>query len=83
MSILSRNLLLFVFDSISVLFSQQTGVHHAQNPDQYRGIFGSDGLKYARDVDDMITYGTSGRVAAFIAEAIQVLILFECNGQKL
>lgn len=49
----------------------QTGVHHAQNPDQYRGIFGSDGLKYARDVDDMITYGTSGRVAAFIAEAIQ------------
>jgi alanine-glyoxylate transaminase/(R)-3-amino-2-methylpropionate-pyruvate transaminase len=49
----------------------QTGVHHALNPDQYRGIFGSDGLKYARDVDDIITYGTSGRVAAFIAEAIQ------------
>ncbi|PIN19543.1 Alanine-glyoxylate aminotransferase AGT2 [Handroanthus impetiginosus] len=49
----------------------QTGVHHAQNPDQYRGVFGSDGLKYAKDVDDIITYGTSGRVAAFIAEAIQ------------
>ncbi|XP_051113648.1 alanine--glyoxylate aminotransferase 2 homolog 3, mitochondrial-like isoform X2 [Andrographis paniculata] len=49
----------------------QTGVHHAQNPDQYRGVFGSDGLKYARDVSDIITYGTSGRVAAFIAEAIQ------------
>ncbi|KAK6163789.1 hypothetical protein DH2020_000653 [Rehmannia glutinosa] len=49
----------------------QTGVHHVQNPDQYRGVFGSDGLKYARDVDDIITYGTSGRVAAFIAEAIQ------------
>ncbi|EPS67688.1 hypothetical protein M569_07083, partial [Genlisea aurea] len=49
----------------------QTGVHHALNPDQYRGVFGSDGLKYARDVEDIITYGTSGRVAAFIAEAIQ------------
>lgn len=49
----------------------QTGVHHALNPDQYRGVFGSDGLKYARDVDDLITYGTSGRVAGFIAEAIQ------------
>ncbi|KZV43702.1 alanine--glyoxylate aminotransferase 23, mitochondrial-like [Dorcoceras hygrometricum] len=49
----------------------QTGVHHAQNPDQYRGIFGSDGLKYARDVEDIIAYGTSGNVAAFISEAIQ------------
>ncbi|XP_047937731.1 alanine--glyoxylate aminotransferase 2 homolog 2, mitochondrial-like [Salvia hispanica] len=49
----------------------QTGVHHALNPDQYRGVFGSDGLKYARDVDDIVTYGTSGRVGAFIAEAIQ------------
>ncbi|KAK6145223.1 hypothetical protein DH2020_022043 [Rehmannia glutinosa] len=49
----------------------QTGVHHTQNPDQYRGIFGSDGLKYARDVEDIVTYGTSGRVAAFLAEAIQ------------
>ncbi|KAL3850549.1 hypothetical protein ACJIZ3_012431 [Penstemon smallii] len=49
----------------------QTGVHHAQNPDQYRGIFGCDGLKYARDVDEIISYGTSGRVAGFIAEAIQ------------
>ncbi|KAL3616229.1 hypothetical protein CASFOL_039619 [Castilleja foliolosa] len=49
----------------------QTGIHHAQNPDQYRGVFGSDGPKYARDVDEIITYGTSGRVAAFISEAIQ------------
>ncbi|XP_018627442.1 alanine--glyoxylate aminotransferase 2 homolog 3, mitochondrial-like isoform X2 [Nicotiana tomentosiformis] len=49
----------------------QTGVHHALNPDQYRGVFGSNGLKYARDLDDLITYGTSGRVAGFIAEAIQ------------
>lgn len=53
-------------------FLCQTGVHHALNPDQYRGVFGSDGLKYAKDVDDIITYGTSGSVAAFIAEAIQV-----------
>ncbi|KAL8531242.1 hypothetical protein ACS0TY_008026 [Phlomoides rotata] len=49
----------------------QNGVHHAQNPDQYRGIFGSDGAKYARDVDEIITYGTTGRVAGFVAESIQ------------
>lgn len=49
----------------------QTGVHHALNPDQYRGIYGSDGPKYARDVDDIIAYGTFGRVACFIGEAIQ------------
>ncbi|XP_052207935.1 alanine--glyoxylate aminotransferase 2 homolog 2, mitochondrial-like isoform X2 [Diospyros lotus] len=49
----------------------QTGVHHALNPDQYRGVFGSDGLKYAKDVEDLISYGTCGRVAGFIAEAIQ------------
>lgn len=49
----------------------QTGVHHALNPDQYRGVFGSDGPKYARDVEDIITYGTSGCVAGFISEAIQ------------
>lgn len=49
----------------------QTGVHHALNPDQYRGVFGSDGVKYARDVQEIIDYGTSGRVAGFIAEAIQ------------
>lgn len=49
----------------------QSGVHHAMNPDQYRGIFGSDGLKYAKDVQDLIDYGTCGRVAGFIAEAIQ------------
>ncbi|XP_051134489.1 alanine--glyoxylate aminotransferase 2 homolog 3, mitochondrial-like [Andrographis paniculata] len=49
----------------------QSGVHHAQNPDQYRGVFGSDGAKYAKDVEDIITYATCGRVAAFIAESIQ------------
>lgn len=66
----------FDFPSIShFLYAiQQAGVHHAQNPDQYRGLFGSDGLKYARDVSDIISYGTSGHVAAFIGEAIQVVI---------
>ncbi|KAL4610860.1 hypothetical protein ACB092_08G083000 [Castanea dentata] len=49
----------------------QTGVHHALNPDQYRGVFGSDGVKYAKDVQDIIDYGTSGHVGGFIAEAIQ------------
>ncbi|KAL7169521.1 hypothetical protein ACSBR2_034535 [Camellia fascicularis] len=49
----------------------QSGVHHALNPDPYRGVFGSDGEKYARDVEDLITFGTSGHVAGFISEAIQ------------
>ncbi|KAL3654793.1 hypothetical protein CASFOL_000579 [Castilleja foliolosa] len=49
----------------------QSGVHHAVNPDPYRGIFGSDGEKYANDVDDLIQFGTSGHVGAFISEAIQ------------
>ncbi|KAL6002973.1 Alanine--glyoxylate aminotransferase 2 2, mitochondrial [Asimina triloba] len=49
----------------------QSGVHHALNPDQYRGVFGSDGEKYAKDVQDILDYGTCGRVAAFISEAIQ------------
>jgi len=48
-------------------------VHHALNPDQYRGVFGSDGEKYARDVQEIIDFGTSGQVAGFISEAIQVL----------
>ncbi|KAL3826183.1 hypothetical protein ACJIZ3_022212 [Penstemon smallii] len=49
----------------------QSGVHHAINPDPYRGLFGSDGEKYAKDVDDLIQFGTSGHVAAFMSEAIQ------------
>ncbi|KAK6943241.1 Aminotransferase class-III [Dillenia turbinata] len=49
----------------------QTGVHHALNPDPYRGPFGSDGEKYAKDVQDIIDFGTSGHVAGFISEAIQ------------
>jgi alanine-glyoxylate transaminase/(R)-3-amino-2-methylpropionate-pyruvate transaminase len=51
------------------------GVHHAITPDPYRGLWGRDdvdaGKKYAADVKNLIDYGTSGHVAAFIAESIQ------------
>jgi len=49
----------------------QSGVHHALNPDQYRGHFGTDGEKYAKDVQEIIDFGTTGRIAGFISEAIQ------------
>ncbi|KAL4283992.1 hypothetical protein GQ457_16G028490 [Hibiscus cannabinus] len=49
----------------------QSGVHHAVNPDPYRGVFGSEGEKYAKDVQDLIQFGTSGNIAGFISEAIQ------------
>ncbi|XP_044473171.1 alanine--glyoxylate aminotransferase 2 homolog 2, mitochondrial-like [Mangifera indica] len=49
----------------------QSGLHHALNPDPYRGVFGSDGEKYAKDVQDLIDFATSGHVAGFISEAIQ------------
>ncbi|XP_058214722.1 alanine--glyoxylate aminotransferase 2 homolog 3, mitochondrial-like [Rhododendron vialii] len=49
----------------------QSGVHHALNPDPYRGVFGSDGKMYAKDVEELITYGTSGHVAGFLSESIQ------------
>jgi alanine-glyoxylate transaminase/(R)-3-amino-2-methylpropionate-pyruvate transaminase len=49
----------------------QSGVHHAVNPDPYRGAFGSDAEKYARDVQEIIEFGTTGQVAGFISEAIQ------------
>ncbi|GAV59938.1 Aminotran_3 domain-containing protein [Cephalotus follicularis] len=49
----------------------QGEIHHVVNPDPYRGIFGSDGARYAKDVQDHIDFGTSGRVAGFIAETIQ------------
>ncbi|WJX53570.1 Alanine--glyoxylate aminotransferase 2, mitochondrial [Trifolium repens] len=41
------------------------------NPDPYRGFFGADANSYAKDVQDHIDYGTSGKVAGFIAETIQ------------
>jgi alanine-glyoxylate transaminase/(R)-3-amino-2-methylpropionate-pyruvate transaminase len=51
------------------------GIHHAMTPDPYRGIWGRDdvdaGRKYADDVKDLINFGTTGQVAAFVAESIQ------------
>jgi alanine-glyoxylate transaminase/(R)-3-amino-2-methylpropionate-pyruvate transaminase len=51
------------------------GVQHAVMPDTYRGPYGRGeadaGRKYAEDVRSLIQFGTSGRVAAFIAESIQ------------
>ncbi|WVZ56861.1 hypothetical protein U9M48_007333 [Paspalum notatum var. saurae] len=49
----------------------QSGMHHAVNPDPYRGVFGSDAEKYVRDVQEIIDFGTTGQVAGFISEAIQ------------
>lgn len=42
------------------------------NPDPYRGIFGADAKCYAKDVQDHIDYGTSGKIAGYISETIQV-----------
>ena len=51
------------------------GVQHAVMPDTYRGHYGKDdpeaGKKYAADVKNLIQFGTSGQVGAFIAESIQ------------
>ena len=51
------------------------GVQHAQLPDLYRGQWGRDdpeaGAKYAEDIRSLIQFGTSGQIAAFIAESIQ------------
>jgi len=46
------------------------------NPDPYRGVFGADAASYAKDVQDHIDYGTSGKVAGFIAETIQVYTIY-------
>ncbi|KAJ8431538.1 hypothetical protein Cgig2_009616 [Carnegiea gigantea] len=46
----------------------QSGVHHAMNPDPYRGLFGADGEKYAKDVHDLIEFGTSGHGVGGIIE---------------
>jgi alanine-glyoxylate transaminase/(R)-3-amino-2-methylpropionate-pyruvate transaminase len=54
---------------------QGFGIHHAKCPDMYRGPFGyqdSDAAeKYAEDVDEVIRFSTSGKIAGFIAEPIQ------------
>jgi len=54
---------------------QGGGIHHAVNPNRYRGPWGHHdpdaGTKYAADVQDLIRSATPGRVACFIAEPIQ------------
>ena len=47
------------------------GVHHAMNPEKYRGRFGDDVSAYADDLRDVIQCSTSGNIAGFIAETIQ------------
>jgi alanine-glyoxylate transaminase/(R)-3-amino-2-methylpropionate-pyruvate transaminase len=51
------------------------GVHHAVFPDRLRGPYGYDdpaaGPKYAADIQNLIEFGTPGKIAAFIAESIQ------------
>jgi alanine-glyoxylate transaminase/(R)-3-amino-2-methylpropionate-pyruvate transaminase len=51
------------------------GVHHALNPNVYRGPFGKDdpnhAEKYAWDVKNIIDHATPGRIAGFIHETIQ------------
>lgn len=62
----------FVYVSDANCGILQGEIHHVINPDPYRGIFGSDPTGYAKDVQDHIDYGTSGKVAGFISETIQV-----------
>jgi alanine-glyoxylate transaminase/(R)-3-amino-2-methylpropionate-pyruvate transaminase len=51
------------------------GIQHAVVPDLYRGPWGKDdpdaGRKYAEDVKSLIQFGSSGKLAGFIAESIQ------------
>ena len=51
------------------------GVAHSVLPDMYRGPYGPNdpdaGRKYADDVKSLIQFGSSGKVAGFIAESIQ------------
>ncbi|MEO7932976.1 MAG: aminotransferase class III-fold pyridoxal phosphate-dependent enzyme [Chthoniobacterales bacterium] len=51
------------------------GVQHALAPDPYRGLYGYDdpdaGTKYASDIQSLIQFGSSGKIAGFIAESIQ------------
>jgi hypothetical protein len=53
------------------------------NPDPYHGQYGADAKRYAKDVQDHIDYGTSGKVAGFIAETIQVYIIYHVQYLRL
>lgn len=50
---------------------QGFGIHHAMNPDPYRGRFGTDAGAYVEDLKEVIQCSTPGRVAGFMAETIQ------------
>ena len=54
---------------------QSAGIHHAVCPDPYRSPFtGSPeaiATRSAEDIRDLILHGTTGRIAAFIAEPVQ------------
>jgi alanine-glyoxylate transaminase/(R)-3-amino-2-methylpropionate-pyruvate transaminase len=54
---------------------QNTGVHHAMNPDPYRSPYAGTpeevAIKSAEDIRELIRYSTPGKIAAFIAEPIQ------------
>jgi alanine-glyoxylate transaminase/(R)-3-amino-2-methylpropionate-pyruvate transaminase len=56
-------------------FPHSFGIHHAKHADPYRGPWGHDdpdaGVKYAEEINDLIRFGTSGKVAGFFAESIQ------------
>jgi len=51
------------------------GVQYSVLPDLYRGPYGPDdpdaGRKYAEDVRSLVMFGSSGKLAGFIAESIQ------------
>lgn len=51
------------------------GIHHTLMPDTFRGPYrGNDpdaANKYAGDIENLIRFGTPGKVAAFFAESIQ------------
>jgi alanine-glyoxylate transaminase / (R)-3-amino-2-methylpropionate-pyruvate transaminase len=54
---------------------QGSGIHHAVCPDPYRSPFSGTAeeiaAKSVEDIQNLIRYGTPGKVAAFIAEPIQ------------
>lgn len=53
---------------------QGFGIHHALNPDPYRGAFADHpdpASDYANDVKELIEFATPGQIAGFIAESIQ------------
>ena len=53
---------------------QGFGIHHALNPDPYRGPFADHANQaddYANDVKQLIAFSTPGTIAGYIAESIQ------------